>query len=232
MDELFVSMTRAVEGVWWVGLSAAFVWGILSVILSPCHLASIPLIVGYIDEQGDLSTRRACWLSTVFATGILATIALIGVITALLGGMMGDVGAWGNYLVAAVFLLVGLHFLDVIANPFKSGANVGGMKKRGVLGALLLGLLFGVALGPCTFGYLWPIMAAAFKIASISLWRAMLLPLLFGAGHCLVIIFAGTFSGVVQQYLHWNERSSGAVWVKKVCGVLVILAGLYTIWKS
>ncbi len=231
MDELFTSLTRAVDGVWWIGLSAAFVWGLLSVLLSPCHLASIPLIVGYIDEQGDLSTRRACWLSTVFASGILATIALIGIITSFLGGMAGDIGPWGSYIVGVVFVLVGLHFLDVVGNPFK-GANVSGVKTRGVLGALVLGLVFGIALGPCTFGYLWPIMAAAFKIAPSSLLHAMLLPLLFGVGHCLVIIFAGTFSEIVQHYLHWNERSSGAVWLKKVCGILVILAGLYTIWKS
>lgn len=230
MDELFISLTRAVEGVWWIGLAAAFVWGILSVILSPCHLASIPLIVGYIDEQGVLSTRRACWLSTVFASGILTTIVMIGVITALLGGMAGDIGPWGGYIVGIVFILVGLHFLDLIGNPLRA-ANVNGVKTRGVLGALVLGLVFGVALGPCTFAYMAPLLATAFRVGAASFLHAASLLLLYGVGHCLVIIFAGTFSEIIQHYLHWNERSSGAIWLKKVCGVLVILAGLYTIWK-
>lgn len=230
MSELFVHLTHAVEDVWWIGFSAAFVWGILSVILSPCHLASIPLIVGYIDEQGELSTRRACWLSTVFASGILATIALLGIITALLGGMAGDIGPWGSYIVGIVFVLVGLHFLDVVDNPFK-GTNVKGVKTQGVVGALILGLVFGIALGPCTFAYMAPLLAAAFKIGASSFLHAALLLLLYGLGHCLVIVFAGTFSEIVQHYLHWNERSSGVIWLKKICGTLVIIAGLYTIWK-
>ena len=66
MQELFTTLTHAVESTPLVALSAAFVWGILSIILSPCHLASIPLIVGFIDEQGtniDQSERFSYQLS-------------------------------------------------------------------------------------------------------------------------------------------------------------------------
>jgi len=231
MDELFTSLTRAVEGVWWIGLSAAFAWGILSILLSPCHLASIPLIVGFIDEQGVKTTRRACLLSTIFSTGILITIAAIGVITALMGRMAGDIGVWGNYLMGGIFLVVGLHFLEVIPNPFK-GANISGVKGKGILPALILGLVFGIALGPCTFAYMAPLLATAFRVGSSDFLHAAMLLLFYGIGHCLVIVFAGTFSEVVQHYLHWNEKSSGAIWLKRICGVLVLIAGFYTIWKS
>jgi len=70
--------------------------GILSIILSPCHLASLPLIVGFISGQGRVSTARASGIATVFAVGILITIAAIGAITAAAGRMMGDVGRWGT----------------------------------------------------------------------------------------------------------------------------------------
>jgi cytochrome c-type biogenesis protein len=33
------------------------------------------------------------------------------------GRLMGDVGRYGNYFVAALFVLVGLYLLDVIALP-------------------------------------------------------------------------------------------------------------------
>ena len=58
MEELFTTLTHAVEGTPAIALAAAFIWGILSIVLSPCHLASIPLIVGFIGEQGRMSTTR------------------------------------------------------------------------------------------------------------------------------------------------------------------------------
>jgi len=118
MEGLFTALTRALESTPAIAIGAAFVWGVLSIILSLCHLASIPLIVGFIDEQGRISTKRAFLISTLFAVGILVTIAAIGVITAAAGRMMGDVGQYGNYVVAIVFFIVGLHLLDVIPMPW------------------------------------------------------------------------------------------------------------------
>ena len=108
---LFAQLGSAVEGAPGIALGAAFVWGLLSIILSPCHLASIPLIVAFVGQRGQTSTRDAFWLSALFATGILITIAAIGMVTAALGRMLGDVGGWANYIVAAIFLVIGLHLL-------------------------------------------------------------------------------------------------------------------------
>ena len=69
MMNLFESLTMAVEGAPAIAMGAAVLWGILSILLSPCHLASIPLIVGFIDEQGNITTRRAFWLSTISKKG-------------------------------------------------------------------------------------------------------------------------------------------------------------------
>ena len=229
MQELFTTLTRAVEGTALVALLASFVWGILSVLLSPCHLASIPLIVGFIDKQGQMSTKRAFGISTLFAVGILITIAAIGAVTGAAGRMLGDVGRYGNYFVALIFLLVGLHLLDVIPMPFSAPGQVG-MKRKGLLAAFILGLVFGIALGPCTFAYMAPMLGVTFKLASTNLAFGVLLLLVYGLGHCSVIVLAGTSTGLVQRYMNWNENSKGTTIVKRVCGVLVILGGLYLIY--
>lgn len=85
LDGLFGKLTKAVEGSAWIALVASFVWGILSILLSPCHLASIPLIVGFIEKQGKTTVTRAFGISSLFSVGILLTIALIGIVTAALG---------------------------------------------------------------------------------------------------------------------------------------------------
>jgi len=234
IEQLFTALTHAVEGAPMIALGASFIWGILSIILSPCHLASIPLIVGFIDQQGRMTTRRAFGISTLFAVGILVTIALIGLITATAGRMMGDVGRYGNYFVATIFFLVGLVLLDVIPIPWSgwSGSGQVQMKRKGALAAFILGLVFGIALGPCTFAYMAPILGVAFKVATTSAPYGAILLLIYGVGHCSVIVAAGTFTEMVQKYLNWNEQSKGAVILKKLCGVLVLLGGAYLLYTA
>ena len=213
-----------------VALAGAFIWGVLSIVLSPCHLASIPLIVGFIDEQGRISAKRAFLLALLFSIGILFTIGLIGLVTGLLGRMLGDIGKWGNYFVAAVFIAVGLHLLGAVSLPFfEKGANVSNFKMKGPAAAFILGLVFGVALGPCTFAYMAPMLGVVFSMASTKILFAVSLILAYAVGHCSVIVFAGTFTEILQRYLNWSEGSKGAVILKKACGVLVILGGIYLI---
>jgi len=230
LTNLFTWLTNAVQGQPYLAIFAAFLWGILSILLSPCHLSSIPLIIGFIDKQGRGSVKRAFWLSLLFAAGILVTIAAIGVITASLGKLMGDVGNVGNYLVAGVFFLVGLYLLDIIPAPW-TGATGTNVKQKGLAAAFLLGLIFGIGLGPCTFAYMAPMLGVAFQVAATQLLFAITLLAAFGLGHCSVIVLAGTLSEKVQQYLNWTEKTKGAIIVRRICGVLVILGGIYLILK-
>lgn len=231
LESLFIWLSAAVEGSPAIALSASFIWGILSILLSPCHLAGIPLIVGFIDEQGRISTMRALLISSLFGVGILAMIGIIGVITAAAGRMMGDLGRFGNYFIAGVFFFVGLHLFDIIPMPWSGPGRVG-MQRKGALAAFILGLVFGVALGPCTFAYMAPMLSITFQLASTNPFYGVALLLAYGVGHCVVLVTAGTFAEVVQHYLDWNERSMGTRIVKKVCGVLVILGGVWLIYTA
>lgn len=231
IQELFTTLTHAVEGTYAIAITAALVWGILSILLSPCHLASIPLIVGFIGQQGRMSTRKAFIISAAFAVGILVTIGIIGAATAVAGRMMGDIGQYGNYFVALVFFVFGLVLLDVIPLPF-SGRGPGEMKRKGILAAFILGLIFGIAIGPCTFAFMAPMLAVTFRVASTSMVYGAGLLLAYGMGHCFVIVFAGTCTEMVQRYMDWNEKSKGVVILKRICGVLVLLGGLYLIWRT
>jgi len=231
IQSLFECLSQAINATPAIALFAAFAWGVLSILLSPCHLSSIPLIVGFINGQGTVSTRRAFQLSLLFAVGILITIALIGVVTGLLGRMLGDIGRFGNYFVAVIFFIVGLYLLDIIPLNFIQAPDPARVKKRGLLAAFILGLVFGIALGPCTFAYMAPILAITLSTASTQLLFGILLLVFYGIGHCSVIVFAGTFTEVLQRYLHRSAESKGAKWLKKTCGVLVILGGVYLLFN-
>ncbi len=231
ITQLLTGLGQAVSGAPLLALGAAAGLGVLSILLSPCHLASIPLIVGFIDGQGQLSSRRAFAISSLFAIGILVSIALIGLLTALAGRMLGDIGAWGNWLVAVIFLLFGLHLWGIIPLPW-SGPGQVDLRRKGLLAALVLGLIFGIALGPCTFAFMGPVLGVAFAEAAENMPFAVLLLLAYGIGHCAVIVFAGTFSEKVQHYLNWHEGSKGTLWIKRVCGTLVIVGGIWLIYSA
>jgi cytochrome c-type biogenesis protein len=225
-DSLFTWLTGLVQSTFLVALVGAFLWGVLSILLSPCHLTSIPLVVGYISHQGVKSFRKAFLTSFAFSFGILLTIGLIGLVTALLGRMMGDIGRWGNYFVAAVFFIVGLYLVEIIRFDLP-GLSQLKFKKRGVWAALVLGAIFGIALGPCTFAFMAPVLAITLFSPSSGFLKDFLLLAMYGIGHCLVIVLAGTFTEVIQKYLNWNEKSKGTLILKRICGILVIIAGIY-----
>lgn len=232
MESLFTTLTEALYSSYLLALLASFVWGVLSILLSPCHLSSIPLIIGFLAAQGEKKTSRSILLASFFAIGILLTIAVIGIITASLGRIMGDVGPVGKYAVAIIFIVVGLYLMDIIRLP-DTGVKLQPFGIKSVFfSALSLGLIFGIALGPCTFAYMAPVLGVVFQMSNTNVVGAGTLLLAFGFGHCGVIVAAGGLASRVQSYLDWTNRSNAVLWTKRVAGFLVILGGIYTLFTS
>jgi len=230
MGAIFTWLSDAMNGAPWLALLAAAGWGVASLVLSPCHLASIPLVVGFIAERKDTTPRQAFGYALLFALGILISIAAVGGITAAAGRMLGDVGPWAGYAVAAVLIVVGLHLLGLISLPWERGLSL--PRYQGKLAALLLGLIFGVALGPCTFAYLAPVLGVIFGVARTQPGFAALLLLAYGIGHCALIVAAGVSAGRVQRVLDWNGNSRSAVWLRRGCGALVLVGAGWLVFTA
>ena len=208
------------SGAPWLALIAAAGWGMASLILSPCHLSSIPLIVGFISERKTTTQRQASGYAILFALGILISIALVGAIAAAAGHMLGDVGPWVNYAVALVMAFVGIHLLGLFPLPWENGLPL--PQYHGKAAALLIGLIFGAALGPCTFAYLAPVLGVIFTVARARPGFAALLLLAYAFGHCVLIVAAGASTERVQKVINWHGNSGGAKWMRRVCGALVL----------
>ena len=230
-EGLFISLTSALNSMPGLALAASFGWGCLSILLSPCHLASIPLIIAYLTERGDIPLKRACGLAVIFSSGIFITVGIIGGVTAAIGRILGDIGVWGNLAVGGIFILVALYLFDLISIP-RMTVGTHRVKRKGFLGALILGMLIGIALGPCTFAYLAPVLGVVFHVISSSTFFALFLLISYAAGHSMVIIFFGAIYGKVQHYLDWTSKSKTVLIVKKSAGVFVFLAGGYILFSA
>jgi cytochrome c-type biogenesis protein len=227
--DLLTALTRTLDGQPGFALVGALLWGVASILLSPCHLAGVPLVVAYTGRSASLSPRRAAGLSTVFALGILVTVALVGAVSVLAGRMLGALGGVTNYLVAALLFVVGLDLLG--AWPFRwSGLPRPETTRRGVAGALVFGLAFGTALGPCTFAFLAPVMGMTMQIAGTRPIFAMLLMLAYAGGHCGVLALAGASGPWLAGYAAWSER--GVSVLRRACGVLILAGGLYLVYAA
>jgi cytochrome c-type biogenesis protein len=231
VDTLFTALSHAVEGQPAIALAAAFAWGVASLLLSPCHLASIPLVVGFVNGQREATPARGAAIAGLFSLGLLTTIGVVGAVTAAAGRLMGNVGPWPNYVVAAVFLVVGLSLLEVLPLSW-SVPDSARFRGGGLLAALALGLTFGVALGPCTFAYMAPMLGVTFSVAGTRALYGMLLIAAYGIGHCSIIVAAGTATGWVGRYLRWTSASRGAAYVRYASGLLVLAGGVYLIYTA
>ncbi len=231
MVKLFTALSHAIEGAPLIAIGASFIWGVLSIVLSPCHLTSIPLIIGYLSNQRELSTKKAFHLSMVFSVGILISIAVIGGVTAAAGRILGDVGKIGNYIVALVFLIFGLNLLGILPLNFPGLGTIKSQRK-GYFSVLSLGLVFGLALGPCTFAFMAPLLGIVFSLTAKNLPYGLVLLSAFAIGHCAVIIAAGTSTRLVQQITKWDDQSKGITIIRKLCGILVLLGGIYLVYST
>lgn len=202
-----------------------FLWGIISAVFSPCHLASIPLIVAYVGgQERAIDPRQAGIYSAAFTAGLFITIALIGIICALLGRMLGDVGNYWQILIGGILIWVALGMLGV-EKCSMSGSLLYRLNFKGLSGAFMLGLAYGVLSGSCTFGFIAPILAIITVQQKVA--TGILFILLFATGHCLPIVVAGSSTAIVRKLIENSAWQGAGSWFRKGAGALIGLLGIY-----
>jgi cytochrome c-type biogenesis protein len=227
LQSVFLTINEWIAGGTTIAALGCFLWGIVSVLFSPCHLASIPLIVAYVGGQQQLlKPRQAAHYSVAFTLGLFITIALIGIICALLGRMLGDVGNYWQILVGLVLIWVALGMFGV-EKCSMSGSLLYRLNLRGITGAFGLGLAYGVLSGSCTFGFIAPILAIITVQQKIA--TGILFIVLFGIGHCIPIVIAGSSTAAVKKVLENSQWQGAANWFQKGAGVVISILALYFI---
>ncbi|RJR16876.1 MAG: cytochrome C biosynthesis protein [Desulfobacteraceae bacterium] len=227
LDSFFLTVNQWMSGGLAVAAAGCFLWGIISVLFSPCHIASIPLVVAYVGgQQKILNPREAVSYAVAFTSGLFVTIALVGVICALLGRMLGDVGNYWQVMVGIILVWVALGMLGV-EKCSMSGSILYRLNLKGLWGAFGLGLAYGVLSGSCTFGFIAPILALITLQKQVA--SGILFIVLFALGHCLPIVIAGSSTAAVKRILE-NSRWQGATgWFRKAAGAVIMCLAAYFI---
>ena len=222
------AITQYVQGNPLVAIAAVFIGGLLSA-SSPCVLAIMPLVIGYIGGHSAGDRKKALNYSLLFALGLSITFTVLGAIAGIFGRLMGDVGHVWYWIVAALAVAMGLSLMGVfeINLPFASKMQT---KKRGALGAFLMGLFFGVVSSPCATPVL--VIILTFVASQGQVAYGILLLFVYAIGHCALIILAGVVTGFVESFMKAKGVQNFSLWAKRVSGGLITLAGLYILYLN
>jgi len=226
-QEVFLKVNEWMTAGSAIAALGSLLWGMISVLFSPCHMVSIPLIVAYVGGQEKaIVPRRAAAYSVAFTLGLLITITLIGIICALLGRMLGDVGNFWQIIVGAVLIWVALGMLGV-EKCSVSGSLLYRLNLKGLPGAFGLGLAYGILSGSCTFGFIAPILAIITLQQQIA--TGILYILLFAVGHCLPIVVAGSSTAAVRKFMENRAWQGIGNRFRRAAGIIIVLLGVYFI---
>ena len=223
MEGWLESLADVVQNHGWVAFPACFLAGVVSS-ASPCVLAMIPLVIGYVSGYSEGSQKKAIQYSLAFTLGLTVTFTILGVIAGALGRLFGDVGGFWKYVLPPVAIVLGLFLLGVF--KFNIGISQRFMPKRkALLGAFLMGLFFGIVATPCATPVLAVVLTVAAAQKRIAYSGALLL--CYALGHWILVLGAGISAGFAQKVLSSRGMANFSDYSKKIAGVILIGAGIY-----
>ncbi|NLE08197.1 MAG: cytochrome c biogenesis protein CcdA, partial [Dehalococcoidales bacterium] len=219
MEELITTISEIINNQSWLAFPAAFLGGIISS-ASPCVLAMIPLIMGYVGGYSEGSQKKAIQYSLVFVLGLTITFTVLGVIAGALGRLFGDVGFFWYYVLPPVAILLGLYLVFAEKLNITIGLPQKYMpKKQALIGAFLMGLFFGIIASPCATPVLAVILTFAAAKQDIVFSGGLLLA--YAIGYWVLVLGAGISVGFAQKMLASRGVANFTSWSKKFGGVVL-----------
>ena len=232
MNEIVQILNRNFYNLSIISLGASLVWGVLSVFLSPCHIVSIPLIIGYVNNRDKPELKGGFILSLLFGLGILSMLILMGIITGFLGRILGDVGTPVMIAVYMFLLACGIWLLDLPSMRHFNFSLFQQSPRMMEMGAFSLGFLYGLALGPCSFAFLAPMIGIVFTRSMTQFWFGVVLLFFYGIGHTGAIVIAGTAGSRIGKLLESGSLRNVSLRIKRLCGMFIIAYSIYRIWEN
>lgn len=231
LDALVANASQYVHTSPWLAVAAVFAGGALTA-SNPCVLAMIPLMMSFVaGRRGEpIGAARAFGYSFVFVLGLGLTFTALGMIAALAGTLYGDVSPAWSWVVAAVCAVMGLHLVGVLRFTIPMPFDVQ-PRTTGLLGALVMGLLFGVVSAPCAAPILIVLLTyLAGSGASVAYGGFLLL--VYALGHSLLILVAGTSMGAARKLIESRNVTRATEWMRRGAGVLIVLVGVYFAYRA
>lgn len=228
MNELVTSLAQYISSNPLVAFGAVALGGIVTS-ANPCVLVTLPLIIGFTGGYAQPGIRKALTFSLMFVLGLSFTFTILGVIAALAGRLLGDIGGWWQYLVAAIVILMGLQLVGLFEIPLPA-RHTTPSKTRGPLGAFLLGMVSGLISSPCATPVLAVILTYVVTEGNVVYGSSLLF--VYAVGHSILLLIAGTSAGAARWLIESKQVASGSLWMRRIMGILLLTGGVWLLGSA
>lgn len=228
MNNLADLFSTSAQTTWYILLAISFTGGFVASI-SPCSIAMLPLIVGYVGGYSKETPFKTFLqlLFFIFGTSIIFT--TIGIICAITGSVFASYfGGYFTLIIASVLLIMGLKLLDLLYfdTPYIIKTMPVNKTNSIFVYPVLLGIVFALAGTPCSTPILAGIMA--FSAIGQNVWLGVLMLAAFSVGSGIILILAGLFTSLLKNLKSFAKYTD---WLVKFCGVLLVGVAVFLYWK-
>ncbi len=205
---------------------SVFAAGLVSA-FSPCVLITLPLVISYVGGYAGGDVKRSFSFSLAFVTGLAITFTVLGAVASLMGTLLGDVGGFWKYILAAVAIIMGLQMLGVLNFQIPAPRLVK-TEKKGLVGAFLLGLLFGVASSPCATPVLALILTFVASKQNVVYGTSLLF--VYALAHTVLIFLVGVSTGMAEFFLRSQRVQKLSEYSHQISGLVFVLIGVAVLY--
>ena len=184
---------------WLLMFTTAFIGGIIASV-SPCSLAMLPLMIGYVGGCSKETPFRTFIQLSCFILGTAVVFTIIGIICAVTGSVFASaLGGYFTLIMASLLLVIGLKITEIL--DFEIPVIIKSMPKNNtnslIVYPVLLGIAFALAGTPCST----PILAGIMVFAAMGkcLIASVIMLFLFAVGQGLILILAGIFTSTIKN---------------------------------
>jgi cytochrome c-type biogenesis protein len=206
----------------------AFVGGV-AISFTPCVYPLIPITISYIGIKSGDSRFKDLILSFVYTSGIAVTYTFLGLLASLTGKVFGLVSThpFTHIAVGIVIALFGLFMLNLFPVPLRNFIKLPAKIKHNYVSAFFLGLSSGFIISPCVTPVVGSILV--YLATKENIWHGMSLLICFGYGMGLILILAGTFSGILTRL---PKSGKWTAYLEKIYAVILMVTGAYFIFSG
>jgi len=204
----------------WIATPIAFIAGLVS-FFSPCVLPLLPGYLGFVSGSANTKSRMVLG-SVLFVLGFTVVFVFLGAGFGGLGSLLqGDVKNWIQRGSGVLVILLGVVLIGGFDFAQRT-AKLNIKPSAGIIGAPLLGVVFGLGWTPCIGPTLGAVLNLAFDSGSVL--RGAFLAIVYSLGLGLPFVLVAAGFGWASKTVGFVRKNIRAI--NLFGGALLVLLGL------